>query len=180
LFQLTNGFSNGGQIINTKFASSTSAKTVGAKLMRHYFFILTVFILLSSCTNKESKSKSNNTTTIYQTWVLDSASIFPVIIPSFCDSLCKGALFTFTKDNRFFVHSAHDTCGAYQYTYDSLTKTIQVLEIDMIFNFDSVVVFNNKLEMKNDFTEFPNHSGPQHLFILEHGNHLYLKSYNGN
>ncbi len=142
--------------------------------MRPIFFILIIFVLLISCVENNS---SNKTPTLYQTWILDSASIFPVIIPSFCDSLYKGALLTFTKDNKFIVHNNGDTCGEYYYTFDSLTNTINVAEFDMIFSLDSVTFSNDKLEMKSDFTKFPHHSGTQHLYIIEHGNHLFLKAY---
>jgi len=144
--------------------------------MKQLFLIFTILALLSSCTYNKTEYKNEKPITLYKTWVLDSALIFPVIIPSFCDSLYKGALFTFTKDHQFIVYNRGDTCGKYHYDFDSLTHTIKINEFDMIFEFDSVNFTGDKLTFKDNATKFPNHTASQHLFIINLGNRLYLKS----
>lgn len=145
--------------------------------MRHIFLQLIILAFLSSCSDNVIVKKKGEPITLHKTWVLDSASIFPVIIPSFYDSLYKGALLTFTEDNKFIVLKNGDTCGQYHYIFDSSSNIIKVTESDMIFEFDSVDYLADRLTFKDNFTKFPDHTVSQHLFIISYGNKLYFNSY---
>jgi hypothetical protein len=129
------------------------------------YTLLFLILILNSCRPAQL---------LFGTWQIQSATVIPTQIPSFCDSLLIGDLFIIDKNKFKVVTNNNDTCGEYYYKFNKREKQIEFISGDMICILDSIIVTKFQLSFSNKFTSFPKHTGNQHMIILEHGNTVHL------
>src|SRR5688500_635596 len=74
------------------------------------------------------------------TWQIQSATVIPTQIPSFCDSLLIGDLFIIDNKKFKVITNNYDTCGEYYYKFNKRENRIEFISGDMICRLDKIVV----------------------------------------
>jgi hypothetical protein len=118
---------------------------------------LTIYFLgLWTILSCQSKTGLHNKSNIGGHWLLDSATSFPVEIPSFCDRLDRGTEIYFGPGGKVEVHPVDTTgnkgCDSYTYAvYGPGDSQLNLIEYDMVMVYQINKLDSNVLVVTSQF-----------------------------
>jgi hypothetical protein len=113
---------------------------------RMLFFGCAVAVVIASC---NSSTQDARTRYLAGEWILDSSTVTPAYLPSFCKELYNGSRFVFDRENQLTVYpdTSHVKCN--MYSYHSTGDELHLTEWDMVVTFPLVVVDQDHIILEN-------------------------------
>ncbi|WP_377481381.1 hypothetical protein [Pontibacter toksunensis] len=156
---------------------------------QHYISptLLVVFLTYIGCKGEEKPVSSFKQNTsieearnvqIEGIWVIDSLTLAPVTVPSFCNQIGAGATFEFTEDNSLKVYpeDASEPCETFSYTAQQglihLKKgdMLMLVEVESLTDQNLVLRSNSFFRWQGD----PEADSLTHQILLAEGTTAYL------
>ena len=122
--------------------------------------IFLIIAILSSCnpspTHKSSQTSSGKTEAekdglIYGKWQVVHSTYLPFEHISYCENVNLESIFEFTTDETLEVYETEqsNSCTKDQ-TFKVLGSTLQIIEWDMVFDYDILMLTRDSLMLKTD------------------------------
>lgn len=115
----------------------------------HVKSIVALFILLAFLATSCKPDKDKQNRYFAGEWILDSSTVSPAYLPSFCKELNNGSRFVFDYENHLTVYPDTSNVKCNVYSYHNAGKELHLTEWDMVMVFPVVHLDSNHIIIKN-------------------------------